>query len=191
MKINKNKLFKLKKALLALEEISTEEGVMLVVDGDIEVGAEVFTNGDDGLVPATDGEYNYNGKVITVEGGVITAITEKTVEEETPETEEVEVVNEEEAPVEEEITEEVAEVAEEIVEEVKDEDTDVEALKSKIAELEALIEELKAKLEEPVAESVEEEMKREEKKNEKTKKMDYVAAMRKAREIKENKNNKE
>lgn len=196
MKLDKNKLFKLKKALLALEEIATEEGVTLVTDNEMEVGAEVFVNGDEGLVPASDGEYNYNGKVITVEGGVITAIVDKAVEEvETPEPEtEVEAAEEEvETPTEEEekkvdeTAEDIQDVVEDIVDETAAENVDVEALKARIAELEALVDELKQKLEEPVAESVEEEMKKEEKKNEKTNKRDYVAMMRKAREIKENK----
>jgi hypothetical protein len=196
MKLNKNKLCQLKKALLSLEEIATEEGVTLVTDNDMEVGVEVYVNGDEGLVPASDGDYTYNGKKITVEGGVITAIVDSAVEEvETPEAETEVVTEEEEKPTEEEekkvdeTAEEIQDVVEDIVNETATED--VEALKTRIAELEALVDELKAKLEEPVAESVEEEMKREEKKNEKTNKMDYVAAMRKAREIKQNKINKE
>lgn len=197
MKLNKNKLFQLKKALLSLEEIATEEGVTLVTDNDMEVGVEVYVNGDEGLVPASDGEYNYNGKKITVEGGVITAIVDKAVEEPETPVEETEVVTEEEEkPTEEEeknvdeTAEDIQDVVEDIVDETAAENVDVDALKARIAELEALVDELKAKLEEPVAESVEEEMKKEEK-NEKTNKKDYVAMMRKAREIKQNKNNKE
>jgi hypothetical protein len=197
MKINRNQIFKLKKALLKLTEIQSEEGVMLITDGELEVGAEVFVDGDEGLTPANDGTYNYDGKVITVEGGVITAITDKPAEtEETPAEEETveenaeeetpaeEVV--EETPAEEESTEEtaeqVAEVAEEVAEEATEEVVDVDALKNRIAELEALVEELKKKLEEPVADSVEEEMKR----NQKPQKpeMNYMAAIRKAKEIK-------
>ena len=194
MKFNKSQIFKLKKALLRLSEAQTEEGVTLISDGEIEVGAEVFVEGEEGLTPASDGTYNYNGTVITVEGGVITAITEKPAEteetpaEETPVEENAEEetpATEEEKPTTEEedvITEEVVEVAEEINEEVKNEDeVDVEALKSRIAELEALVEELKAKLEEPVADSVEEEMKKDEKPQKKE--MNYMAAIKKAREI--------
>ena len=204
MKFSKSQLFKLKKALLKLAEIQTEEGVMLITDTDeLTAGVEVFVDSEEGLVPATDGTYNYNGQVITVEGGVITDITVKPVEEETPaeevvETEEEEKpteeqpteeetpAEEEEKPteeVEQEITEEVVEVAEEINDETKEDEVDVEALKSKIAELEALVEELKAKLAEPVAESVEEEMKKQEKKNSKKPEMNYMAAIKKAREI--------
>ena len=86
MKFDRNNLMKLKKALLRLSEAQTEEGVTLITDGELEVGAEVFVDGEEGLTPAQDGTYNYNGTVITVEGGVITAITEKPAEtEETPE----------------------------------------------------------------------------------------------------------
>lgn len=193
MKFSKSQLFKLKKALLKLAEIQTEEGVMLITDTDeLTAGVEVFVDGEEGLVPATDGTYNYNGQVITVEGGVITDITVKPNEEETPaeevvETEEEEKpAEEEEKPteeVEQEITEEVVEVAEEIKDETNQDEVDVEALKTRIAELEALVEELKAKLEEPVAESVEEEMKKQEKQNTKKPEMNYMAAIKKAREI--------
>lgn len=197
MKFSKQQLYKLKKALLKLSEIQTEEGVTLITDGDNElgVGVEVFVDDGEGLVPATDGEYGYNGQIITVEGGVVSNIAEKPVEENTPaeetpveeNAEEETPATEEEKPATEEegvIAEEVAEVAEEITEEVKNEDeVDVEALKSRIAELEALVEELKAKLEEPVADSVETEMKKQEKQNTKKNEMNYMAAIKKAREI--------
>ena len=42
MKFNKSQLMKLKKALLRLSEAQTEEGIMLITDGELEVGAEVF-----------------------------------------------------------------------------------------------------------------------------------------------------
>lgn len=201
MRFNKSHIYKLKKALLKLAEIQTEEGVMLITDTDeLTAGVEVFVDGEEGLVPATDGQYSYNGQVITVEGGVITDITVKPNEEETPAeevveenteeevkpTEEETPAEEEEKPteeVEQEITEEVVEVAEEINNETKEDEVDVEALKAKIAELEALVEELKAKLAEPVAESVEEEMKKQEKKSTKKPEMNYMAAIKKAREI--------
>lgn len=196
MKFSKAQLYKLKKALLKLSEIQTEEGVTLITDGDNELGAgvEVFVDGEEGLVPASDGDYTYNGQIITVEGGVVSNIAEKPVEENTPAEENpVEENAEEETPATEEekptteeedvITEEVVEVAEEINEEAKADEVNVDELKSRIAELEALVEELKAKLEEPVAESVEEEMKKQEKQNTKKPEMNYMAAIKKAREI--------
>jgi len=178
MKFNRKQLFKLKAALLRLSEAQTEEGITLITDGELEVGAEVFVDGEEGLTPAQDGTYNYNGQVITVEGGVITNIAEKPAEtEETPAEETpVEEAAEEETPAEdvveetpaeeestEETAEQVAEVAEEVAEEATEEVVDVDALKNRIAELEALVEELKKKLEEPVADSVEEEMKKDQK----------------------------
>lgn len=196
MKFDRNKLFKLKAALLKLSEVTCEDGTTLITDGELEVGAEVFTNGEDGLIPASDGTFEYNGTVITVEGGVITNIadkpaeTEETPAEETPveenaeeETPAEEVVEETPAETEstEETAEQVAEVAQEVAEEATVEVVDVEALKNRIAELEALVEELKAKLEEPVADSVEEEMKKDEKPQKKE--MNYMAAIKKAREI--------
>ena len=196
MKFDRNKLFKLKAALLKLSEVTCEDGTTLITDGELEVGAEVFTNGEDGLIPASDGTFEYNGTVITVEGGVITNIAEKPAEtEETPAEETpVEENAEEETPAEEvveetpaetesteETAEQVAEVAQEVAEETTEEVVDVEALKNRIAELEALVEELKAKLEEPVADSVEEEMKKDEKPQKKE--MNYMAAIKKAREI--------
>ena len=176
MKFNRAQLFKLKKALLQLSEIATEEGVTLVIDEDeLTTGIEVFVNGDEGLVPASDGIYNYGNQVITVEGGIITVIAEKGVETE---------------PVAEEPTEKgvVAEEEEKIqteeetpAEETDEKDARIAELEAENAELKAKIAELEAKLEEPVADPVEVEMKRQEpKKDEKN----YLAAIKKAREIK-------
>ena len=190
MKFNRAQLFKLKKALLKLSEIATEEGVTLVIDEDeLTTGIEVFVNGDEGLVPASDGIYNYGNQVITVEGGIITVIAEKGVETEPvaeEPTEEVVVAEEEEKPEKGVETEPVAEEPTEEEEETPAEETDekdarIAELEARIAELEAENAELKAKLEEPVADPVEVEMKRQEpKKDEKN----YLAAIKKAREIK-------
>ena len=164
MKINFSNLFKLKKALLQLSEIATEEGVNLIADGEVEVGAEVFVNGDEGLVPASDGTYSYDGKTYTVEGGIVTAIVEQGVAEPENEPE-----TDPETPAETEPEPETnPETDPETPAETEPDET--EALKQRIAELEALVEELKKKLAEPVAESVEEEMRKTEKKGNK---MDY------------------
>ena len=168
MKFNKSQLMKLKKALLRLSEAQTEEGVVLITDGDLEVGVEVFVDGEDGLTPASDGTYNYDGKTYTVEGGVVKAITEAQTEE--PETDPEPEPQADPEPEPQADPEPEPEPAE-----------DVEALKSRIAELEALVEDLKKKLEEPVAESVEEEMKKTEKPQKQE--MNYMAAIKKAREI--------
>ena len=173
MKFDRNKLFKLKAALLKLSEAQTEEGVTLITDGDLEVGVEVFVDGEDGLTPAGDKAYHYDGKVITVEGGVVTAIAEAQTEEPEPQPEtdpepETDPQPETDPETDPEPEPEPAE--------------DVEALKTRIAELEALVEELKKKLEEPVAESVEEEMKKQEK-NVSKNNMNYARLREAIREV--------
>jgi hypothetical protein len=169
MIFSKANLFKLKKALLSLKEVSTKEGVTLITDDDtFEVGMEVFVDGEDGLEPAKDGEYTVNDNIVTVEGGKIVSIVEPPIEQPTEE----EVVEE---PVTEEVVEEVVEPPsnEETTEEVTEEVTEVEDKDEKISELEGIIEEqktlietlkaenedLKKKLEEPAAELAEEEFK--------------------------------
>lgn len=173
MIFSKANLFKLKKALLSLKEVSTKEGVTLITDDDtFEVGMEVFVDGEDGLEPAKDGEYTVNDNIVTVEGGKIVAIVEPPIEQPTEEEVVEEVVEE---PVTEEVVEEVVEtpVNEETTEEVTEEVTEVEDKDEKISELEGIIEEqktlietlkaenedLKKKLEEPAAELAEEEFK--------------------------------
>ena len=173
MIFSKANLFKLKKALLSLKEVSTKEGITLITDDDtFEVGMEVFVDGEDGLEPAKDGEYTVNDNIVTVEGGKIVSIVELPIEQPTEEEVVEEVVEE---PVTEEVVEEVVAtpVNEETTEEVTEEVTEVEDKDEKISELEGIIEEqktlietlkaenedLKKKLEEPAAELAEEEFK--------------------------------
>lgn len=172
MIFSREKLFALKKALLKLGSVSTEDGTTLVYDNDVlEVGAEVFIDGDEGMTPAPDKDYIYDGKTITVEGGKVTSIVENEIEqpeektteeviEETTEEETTEVTEEETS---EEVTEE--ETTEEETEETIEEPT-VDELKAIIDEQKAVIEDLKAqieeltkRLEEPAAEPAEEEFK--------------------------------
>lgn len=180
MIFSREKLFALKKALLKLGSVSTEDGTTLVYDNDVlEVGAEVFIDGDEGMTPAPDKDYIYDGKTITVEGGIVTAIVENEIEqteeetteeviEETTEEETTEVTEEEKS--EEENTEETEEVTEEETTEEETEETieepTVDELKAVIDEQKAVIEDLKAqieeltkRLEEPAAEPAEEEFK--------------------------------
>lgn len=173
MIFSKANLFKLKKALLSLKEVSTKEGVTLITDEDtFEVGMEVFVDGTEGLEPAKDGEYTVDDNIVTVEGGKIVSIVEPPIEQPTEEEVVEEVVEE---PVTEEVVEEVVETPanEETTEEVTEEVTEVEDKDEKISELEGIIEEqktlietlkaenedLKKKLEEPAAELAEEEFK--------------------------------
>ena len=173
MIFSKANLFKLKKALLSLEEISTKEGIVLVTDtDDLTVGLEVFVDGDEGLEPTPDGEYTVGESIVTVEGGKIISIVEKPIEQ--PTEEPVEPVVEEQ-PVEEQPMETPMEtpIEEPIVEEqpiVEGPTTD--ELQAIIDEQKAMIEELKKKLEEPAAQSAEEDFKNQ-KPNEKEKKIDF------------------
>lgn len=176
MKFSKSNLLKLKRALLNLGEMQTDGG-LLIYDGDnLEVGAEVFVEGEEGLEPAKDGVYTYQNQVIEVVGGIVNSITDKGVEQPTEETEtkEEEVKEEvvetaEEEKKEEEVKEET-ETTEEVVEEPEtetQEEPTVDELKAIIEEQKTLIESLKAeneelkkKLEEPAAEPAEEEFKK-------------------------------
>ena len=183
MIFSKANLFKLKKALLSLEEVTTEEGIVLITDDEtLEVGMEVFVDGTDGLEPAKDGEYTVKGNIVTVEGGKIISIVEKPIEqptEETP-TEEtpMEQVKPEEQPTEtptEQPTEEpIVEgpTVDELNAIIEEQKAMIEQLKSKIEELKVENEDLKKKLEEPSAQSAEEDFKNQ-KPNENEKKIDF------------------
>lgn len=184
MIFSKANLFKLKKALLSLEEVTTEEGIVLITDDEtLEVGMEVFVDGTDGLEPAKDGEYTVKGNIITVEGGKIISIVEKPIEQPTEEP----VKPVEEQPMEEQSMEQVETVEEqpvETVETIEGPTTDelqaiideqkamIEQLKAEIETIKAENEELKKKLEEPAAQSAEEDFKNQ-KPNENEKKIDF------------------
>lgn len=174
-KFDMSKLFQLRKALLKLGSTPTEDGTTLVYDNDVlEVEAEVFVEGEDGLIPAPDKDYVYDGKTITVEGGKVTAIVENEIEqpveeteetteetetvetpvEETPETEEPteqpEETTEPETPAEEQPTEETETPAEEETTEEEEviEEPSVDELKGIIEEQKNVIEDLKNQIEE-------------------------------------------
>ena len=184
MIFSKANLFKLKKALLSLEEISTKEGIVLITDtDDLTVGLEVFVDGTEGLEPAKDGEYTVGENIITVEGGKIISIVEKPIEQPTEEVVEEVVEPMEEQPKEEPMEEQPNEtpIEEPIVEgpTVEELQTIIDEQKAMIEELKAEIEtikseneELKKKLEEPAAQSAEEDFKNQ-KPNEKEKKIDF------------------
>ena len=68
-------LHRLRGALLKFKDITAEDGTVLTIDGDLEVGKDVLTYTDDGdAVPAADGDYKTGDVVVTVEGGKITKI---------------------------------------------------------------------------------------------------------------------
>ena len=150
--------------LLSLSEVTTKEGVVLITDGDMEVGLEVFVDGDEGLTPAPDGEYTVNESIVVVEGGKIVSITEKPLEQpiETPE-EPMEKEEKPEEKMEETIETPIDTPEEPSIEELKnlveEQKTMIEQLKSENETLKSEIEELKKKLEEPLAEPAEEQFK--------------------------------
>ena len=161
MIFSKANLYKLKKMLLSLSEVTTKEGVILITDSDdMEVGLEVFVDGDAGLEPAPDGEYTIDDNIILVEGGKIVEIREKPIEQpidtpiETPMQEEEKPEEKMETPIETPTIEELKNLIEE-------QKTMIENLKVENETLKAEIEELKKKLEEPLAEPAEEQFKNE------------------------------
>ena len=175
MIFSKDKLLKLKRALLNLGEISTNEGLLIYDGENLEVGKDVFVEGDEGLVPAKDGLYTYNNEIIEVEGGVVKTISEKEVEQPTEEVVE-EVVEEpmEEQPVETVETVETIEgpTVDELNEIINEQKSVIEQLKAEIETIKSENEELKKKLEEPAAKSAEEDFKNQ-KPNENEKKIDF------------------
>ena len=175
MIFSKDKLLKLKRALLNLGEISTNEGLLIYDGENLEVGKEVFVEGDEGLVPAKDGLYTYNNEIIEVEGGVVKTISEKEVEQPTEEVVE-EVVEEqmEEQPTEDEQpTEEEPTIStDELNAIIEEQKAMIENLKAEIETIKSENEELKKKLEEPAAQSAEEDFKNQ-KPNENEKKIDF------------------
>lgn len=185
MIFSKANLFKLKKALLSLEEISTKEGIVLITDtDDLTVGLEVFVDGTDGLEPAKDGEYTVKGNIVTVEGGKIISIVEKPIEQ--PTEEPVKPVEEQpmeeqpkEEPMEETPTEQPTEepivegpTVDELNAIIDEQKAMIEELKAEIETIKSENEELKKKLEEPAAQSAEEDFKNQ-KPNENEKKIDF------------------
>lgn len=181
MIFSKDKLLKLKRALLNLGEISTNEGLLIYDGENLEVGKEVFVEGDEGLVPAKDGLYTYNNEIIEVEGGVVKTISEKEVEQPIEEVVE-EVVEEqpmeqvetvEEQPVETvETIEEPTISTDELQAIIDEQKAMIEQLKAEIEGLKTENEDLKKKLEEPAAQSAEEDFKNQ-KPNENEKKIDF------------------
>ena len=180
MIFSKANLFKLKKALLSLEEVTTEEGITLITDDEtLEVGMEVFVDGMEGLEPAKDGEYTVGESIVTVEGGKIISIVEKPIEQPTEEpvkpVEEEQPMEQVETVVEEQPTEEpIVEgpTVDELNAIIEEQKAMIEQLKSEIETIKAENEELKKKLEEPSAQPAEEDFKNQ-KPNENEKKIDF------------------
>ena len=158
--------------LLSLIEIPTKEGIVLITDSDdLEVGLEVFVDGDAGLEPAPDGEFTIDNNIILVEGGKIVEIKEKPIEQ--PVEEPIETpMEKEEKPEEKPIDTPEEPTIEELKTLIEEQKSIIEGQKSEIETLKSEIEDLKKKLEEPMAEPAEEEFKNE-KPNEKETKIDF------------------
>lgn len=155
----------LRKLLAEFGEIETNNGVLSFDGEEIEVGMEVFIDGE----VAADGEYETEDKVIVVADGKVAEVREKEAPEAEPEAEETpaetetEVEGEEiETPAEGETVEEVAEeVATETAEEVVEENTrdlyaEIDALRAEINVLKDAIAEIQGKpIDPPVSEEFE------------------------------------
>ena len=171
MIFSKQNLYKLKKMLLSLSEIPTKEGIVLITDSDdMEVGLEVFVDGDAGLEPAPDGEYTIDDNIVVVEGGKIAEIKEKPIEQpietpeepiETPMQKEEKMEETIETPIETPIDTPEEPSIEELKNLIEEQKTMIETLKSENENLKVEIEDLKKKLEEPLAEPAEEQFKNE------------------------------
>jgi hypothetical protein len=67
------------------EDIVLADGSVAVAEPDVNIGSAVVVSVDDEMVPAPDGNHELaDGRVITTEGGVITAIEEVEAEGEEP-----------------------------------------------------------------------------------------------------------
>lgn len=162
MNIPKAKRIKLAKLLALVQEIPTEEGTVLFIEGDLAVDAEVFVSDADGnMVPAPDGTYTSEGKTIVVASGKITEIKEAEadpIDNPDPEnTENMEGEGDGEGeggdPTDTDDPEELKARIAELEAEVAQKDSKIAELEAKIAELEK----------EPAAESIEDEEKKERK----------------------------
>lgn len=157
MNLPKAKRIKLAKLLALVKEIPTEEGTVLFVEGDVTVDAEIFVSDADGnMVPAPDGTYTSEGKIITVAGGKISEIKDvkekpvtnpenpESMEEENPENPD---------PMDTDNPDELKARIAELETEIAEKD-------NKIAELEAKIAEYEQNEETPAADSIEDEEKK-------------------------------
>lgn len=167
MIFSKQNLYKLKKMLLSLSEVITKEGIVLITDSDdMEVGLEVFVDGDAGLEPAPDGEFTVDDNIILVEGGKIVEIKEKPLEQpmepvETPIETPMENMEKPEEKMETPIDTPEGPTVDELQAIIDEQKAMIEGQKAEIGTLKSEIEDLKKKLEEPLAEPAEEQFKNE------------------------------
>lgn len=152
MKINKSVFLQFWKSVanLKFNEVRTDKALLIYDGEELVEGTEVLVEVEGDFVAPEDGEYiAEDGRVLTVEGGKVTAITkpvaEESLDEEVPAEEEV-------APDEKDLRIEELEAA------LAERDAEIEALKQRIAELED-------EAEAPAAEEVEIEQSAQERNN--------------------------
>lgn len=187
MKINSNSmnklLLKLSRMILNLKELPTDKETLIFI-GELTSNIDVCVEDENhDLVPASDGEYLSENKVITIENGVISNISENTNLEEANEqpVEEPEKQDEPEVKDEPTETDETSDEPEnkdenqandETAEELKQKEDEIANLQAKNDELNSKIEELNAKiaeLDEMLSKSQASSAHEEAKKNDKTK----------------------
>ena len=138
-------LLKLRKSLLQLAEVETDKGV-LVIESELAEGVEVFVEDENGeWIPAEDGEYMTEDKVIVIADGKVAELKDKEPENEPanePATEKMQEPDEKDAK----IAELEAKVAE-LETSSAEKDATIEEKDAKIAELEATVAEQQEKLE--------------------------------------------
>lgn len=160
-----SKLYKLAKLVLNLAEIETDKA-KLVIDGEAEVGKEVFVEDENGeLIAPEDGEYVAESRVLIIADGKIAEINEKEAEqepEEAPEEQPEEVEQEEQEP---ENQPEEAPAEDEKDAEIARLQAQIEELNNIIAEKDEEIGRLKAELEKSDAEPAEEQLKSQKEEN--------------------------
>lgn len=127
-----NLIEKFMKKLMKFEEISTDKGVLLTVEGEeLAIGVEVYVPVEGGWEPAADGEYKTDDETIIVVDGKVSEIKEYEMDEPAID-----------KPVEVQAEETVV-VEEPAVDERDDKQEQIDSLKSEINELKAEIEGLK------------------------------------------------
>lgn len=134
-------VLKLWKQMLKLAEIETDKAV-LVVDGDLEVGKEAYVQNGEEFVPAEDGEYEAEDKVIVIAEGKVSEIRLKEPAEQPAAEPEPEA---EPAPEAEPVAQE-ADQEPEPEPEPDEKDARIAELEAELAEKEARIAELEAEL---------------------------------------------
>lgn len=142
-------LLKLRKSLLQLAEAQTDKGV-LVAESELVEGVEVFIEDENGeWIPAADGEYATEDKIIVVADGKVAEIKDKEPEaqpEPEPEPEAQEAQDPEPDDKDAKIAEMEARIAE-LEAAVADRDAAIEDKDAQIAELKAIVEAQQEKLE--------------------------------------------